>query len=191
MKIWLGPRLVCVASPSLPELASNFIETRENGREEKSLYVERDVRDRRLDRDVGEFGFLGCFCFCFVRYTTGPNKSQIMEKNIGLVTLNVKGLGSVTERKRIESLLKKNKVDIIYLEETPQSKDGVNELKLQNIHIYEKGFGTSKSKGVATLISKKWEFAIKDVVKDRNRDVVALWAKPQKPVLQGQKIRQS
>ena len=72
----------------------------------------------------------------------------------------MKALGSVT-KKRIETLLKKNKVDIIYLQETHQSKDGVNELKLQNIHIYEKGFGTSKSKGVVILISKHYEFAVK------------------------------
>ena len=60
-----------------------------------------------------------------------------MGKRIRLATLNMKGLGSTVKR-RIEALLKKNKVDIVFLQETHQSENGVNVFKMNNIDIYEK-----------------------------------------------------
>ena len=58
-----------------------------------------------------------------------------MGKRIRLATLNVKGLGSIVKR-RIEALLKKNKVDIAFLQEIHQSEDGINDHKMNKIYIY-------------------------------------------------------
>lgn len=69
-----------------------------------------------------------------------------MDKTIRITTLNVKGLGAVVKRRRIEQLLNKEGSDIIFLQETHQAKDGVNEVRLKWSLHYEKSLGTSKKK---------------------------------------------
>ena len=83
-----------------------------------------------------------------------------MIKTLRISTLNLKGLGNIITRKRIEGLLNKDKTDIVFLQETHQSKEGANELKLGWSGIYEKTFGTSRLRGVAMIIARNCEFKV-------------------------------
>uniref|UniRef100_A0A803STM2 exodeoxyribonuclease III n=1 Tax=Anolis carolinensis TaxID=28377 RepID=A0A803STM2_ANOCA len=89
-----------------------------------------------------------------------------MSSKLKIVTLNVRGLGTICKTKRIGNLLKKEQAHIIYLQETHQKRGGLNEIKANWIKDYEKAYGSSKSRGVAVIITNKCNFEIKSVKKD-------------------------
>ncbi|KAF7246814.1 LINE-1 retrotransposable element ORF2 protein, partial [Varanus komodoensis] len=89
-----------------------------------------------------------------------------MRKILKIVSWNINGLGERHKQARTDKFIHKEKSDIIFLQETHQKKDGVNELKLYWVDVYEKSYSTSKSRGVAIIVAKRCEFKTKAIKRD-------------------------
>uniref|UniRef100_A0A3Q3NRE5 exodeoxyribonuclease III n=1 Tax=Labrus bergylta TaxID=56723 RepID=A0A3Q3NRE5_9LABR len=86
--------------------------------------------------------------------------------NIKIITLNVKGINNVVKRRKILSMLKKDKVQVALLQETHLTD--LEHLKLKRDwvgQIFYSSFN-SKSRGVAILIHKNMSFKLEKVIHD-------------------------
>lgn len=92
---------------------------------------------------------------------------------IKIMSWNVKGTGNQIKRKRLELKMRRESPDIIFLQETHQKSEDSNKMYIKGIQFYEKAFGTSKSRGVATLISSRVQFEkLKSVVDSEGRYLI-------------------
>lgn len=85
---------------------------------------------------------------------------------IKVMTWNVKGTGNQIKRRRLEFKIKRDSPDILFLQETHQKSEDINRMYLKGMQVYEKAFGSSKSRGVATLISNRVQFEKNKVIAD-------------------------
>uniref|UniRef100_A0A3P9BZE4 exodeoxyribonuclease III n=1 Tax=Maylandia zebra TaxID=106582 RepID=A0A3P9BZE4_9CICH len=86
--------------------------------------------------------------------------------NTKIITLNVKGINHVIKRRKIISLLKKDRVQIALLQETHLTDSEHLKLKRDWVgQIYYSSF-TSKSRGVAILVHKNLPFTLHTIVRD-------------------------
>lgn len=92
-----------------------------------------------------------------------------------LTTWNVNGLGNPIKRKKVMTSLKREKYDVIFLQETHMSTEESKRLCGGWIgHVFY-SVGSSKSKGVIILISKHLQFkCIKQITDDLGRIVIVL-----------------
>lgn len=84
--------------------------------------------------------------------------------NIKIITLNVKGINHVIKRRKVLSMLKKDKVQVALLQETHLTD--LEHLKLKRDwvgQIYYSSFN-SQSRGVAILIHKHLAFTLDKVI---------------------------
>lgn len=94
--------------------------------------------------------------------------------NTKIITLNVKGINHVVKRRKILSMLKKDKVQVALLQETHLTD--LEHLKLKRDwvgQIYYSSFN-SKSRGVAILIHKNLTFTLDKVIQDTEGRYVAV-----------------
>uniref|UniRef100_A0A3P9DD09 exodeoxyribonuclease III n=1 Tax=Maylandia zebra TaxID=106582 RepID=A0A3P9DD09_9CICH len=86
--------------------------------------------------------------------------------NTKIITLNVKGINHVIKRRKIISLLKKDRVQIALLQETHLTDSEHLKLKRDWVgQIYYSSFN-SKSRGVAILVHKNLPFTLHTIVRD-------------------------
>uniref|UniRef100_A0A3P9HHD5 exodeoxyribonuclease III n=1 Tax=Oryzias latipes TaxID=8090 RepID=A0A3P9HHD5_ORYLA len=87
--------------------------------------------------------------------------------DIKILTLNVKGINHVVKRRKLLSMLKKDKVQVALLQETHLTDP--EHLKLRRDWVGQIFFAsyTSKSRGVAILIHKHLPFTIDKIVQDK------------------------
>lgn len=86
--------------------------------------------------------------------------------NTNIITLNVKGINHVVKRRKILSMLKKDKVQVALLQETHLTDSEHLKLKRDWVgQIYYSSFN-SKSRGVAILIHKHLQFTLEKVMQD-------------------------
>lgn len=94
---------------------------------------------------------------------------------IKIMSWNVNGTGNQIKRKCLELKMKRESPDIIFLQETHQKSEDSNKMYIKGIQLYEKAFGTSKSRGVATLISSRVQFEkLKSVVDPEGRYLIII-----------------
>lgn len=104
--------------------------------------------------------------------------------NTKILTLNVKGLNHVIKRRKVLSMLKKDKVQIALLQETHLTDLEHTKLKRDWVgQVYYSSFN-SKSRGVAILIHKNLPFVLERVVKDEEGRFVVITG-----ILYGEKIQ--
>ena len=100
---------------------------------------------------------------------------NIFRGEINIGDLNVRGLGDYHKRKAIFNFLKKNKLDIVFLQETH-----VNSIDTAKLWDSEWGtktyhsYGTTKSAGVAILINKTLKCEISNVSGDTEGRIISL-----------------
>lgn len=89
-----------------------------------------------------------------------------MSSTLNVITFNVRGLGHPIKRKRVLTFLKKEKVDIAFLQETHLSKEEHKKLKRDWVRqVYFSSF-TSNKRGTAILIHKRIPFIFKEQYRD-------------------------
>ena len=90
-------------------------------------------------------------------------------------TWNVNGLGSPAKRKKVLGSLKSNNYHVVFLQETHMSKMESEKLCRGWVgHVFFSE-GSSRSKGVAILISKRVQFkCIKEISDEEGRLVIVL-----------------
>lgn len=74
---------------------------------------------------------------------------------VKLLTLNCNGLNNRIKSKRVLSILLKSGADIIFLQETHLRRSDLSVFKTKRFPVQIQAHGTSKSKGVAILISSR------------------------------------
>ena len=90
-----------------------------------------------------------------------------MSSTLNVITFNVRGLGHPIKRKRVLTFLKKEKVDIVFLQETHLSDEEHKKLKRDWVgQVYFSSFASNK-RGVAVLIHKKIPFIFKEQYGDK------------------------
>lgn len=104
-------------------------------------------------------------------------------RSMRLSTWNVKGLGNPIKRKKIMTSLKRNNYDVVFLQESHMSSEESEKLCRGWVgHVFY-STGSSKSRGVITLISKHLQFKCLRQIKDNAGRVIIVQAE-----IQGQKI---
>lgn len=89
-----------------------------------------------------------------------------MLSTLNVTTFNVRGLGHPIKRKRVLTFLKKEKVDIAFLQETHLSNEEHKKLKRDWVgQAYFSSF-TSNKRGTVILIHKKLPFIFKEQYSD-------------------------
>ncbi len=89
-----------------------------------------------------------------------------MSSTLNVITFNVRGLGHPIKRKRVLTFLKKEKIDIAFLQETHLSNEEHKKLKRDWVgQVYFYSF-TSNKRGTALLIHKKLPFIFKEQYTD-------------------------
>lgn len=89
-----------------------------------------------------------------------------MSSTLNVTTFNVRGLGHPIKRKRVLTFLKKEKVDIAFLQETHLSNEEHKKLKRDWVgQAYFSSF-TSNKRGTVILIHKKLPFIFKEQYSD-------------------------
>lgn len=86
--------------------------------------------------------------------------------NFKLLSLNARGIRDFHKRKTIFTRIKKQKVDIAFLQETYSSQEIENQFKLQWRGKMLFAHGTSHSKGVLILFNENLQIDIKHVLGD-------------------------
>ena len=105
-----------------------------------------------------------------------------MSSQIGLMRLatwNVNGLGNPVKRKKVMTMLKNKKYDVVFLQETHMSKEESEKLCAGWAgHVFY-SIGSSKSKGVITLVSKHLQFKCLKQIKDNSGRMIIVLAEIQ------------
>ncbi|XDV21840.1 hypothetical protein PO909_026860 [Leuciscus waleckii] len=115
-------------------------------------FVLRSTRQRDITHDGSKLAFVQDFSAETIRRR--------------LITFNVRGLGHPIKRKRVLTFLKKEKVDIAFLQETHLSNEEHKKLKRDWVgQAYFSSF-TSNKRGTAILIHKKLPFIFKEQYSD-------------------------
>lgn len=98
------------------------------------------------------------------------------EHNRGLsyCSWNIKGMGQLVKRKKILSMLKARKHDIVFLQETHLSDLENKELRGDWEGQVFYSVGSSKSRGVAILVHKHLQFISKIIFTDDNGRMVVI-----------------
>lgn len=105
-----------------------------------------------------------------------------MSSQIGLMRLatwNVNGLGYPVKRKKVMMMLKNKNYDVVFLQETHMSKEESEKLCTGWVgHVFY-SIGSSKSRGVITLVSKHLQFKCLKQIKDNSGRIVIVLAEIQ------------
>ena len=91
---------------------------------------------------------------------------SIANYNFKLLSLNARGIRDFHKRKAIFTWIKKQKVDIAFLQETYSSREIENQWKFQWLGKMLFSHGTTHSKGVLILFSSDLQIDIKNVQGD-------------------------
>ena len=104
---------------------------------------------------------------------TCNNNNQGAYANLKIKTLNVRGLRKKKKRRALFHAFKKNKFDIICLQETYLMKEDYNIIDREwggKFHLVE---GTNRSKGLLTLFSKQLQNTCLSLVKVNERFIIS------------------
>ena len=95
--------------------------------------------------------------------------------SIHLSTWNVNGLGNPIKKKKVMTMLRSKKYDVVFLQETHLSIEESEKLRRGWVgHVFY-SIGSSKSKGVIILISKHLQFkCLKQIKDDSGRMIIVL-----------------
>ena len=89
-------------------------------------------------------------------------------ENIKVLTWNVNGLGNPIKRKKVMSILKKERAQIVYLQETHLSKE--ENLKLKGFgftKLYFSTFRHSRKRGVTIRVNNTTKFECHQEINDK------------------------
>ena len=88
--------------------------------------------------------------------------------SVKIVTLNVRGLRDTNKRKAVFNWSKKNKFDIVFLQETysSQSDENIWEREWGNAVIWS--HGSKHSRGVAIVLGKNINIGVDNIHRDNN-----------------------
>ncbi|XDV45294.1 hypothetical protein PO909_013414 [Leuciscus waleckii] len=105
--------------------------------------------------------------------SVSQSKFMTMDNTLRICTWNVKGIHNLIKRKKVVSYIRKNKIGIALLQETHLDKQEHLKLKQGGYNqVYFSSF-SSKSRGVAVLISKNIPLnVVKLIEDDRGRFVI-------------------
>lgn len=91
-------------------------------------------------------------------------------------TWNVNGLGHPIKRKKVVASLKRNKLDIVFLQETHLAMQEAEKLGRAFGDYMFCSEGSSNNKGVIILIKKHLQFRCIKQMKDKSGRVIMVWA---------------
>lgn len=87
-----------------------------------------------------------------------------MAPPLNVLTLNCKGLNNVVKAKRITNYLTRERSNVVFLQETHQKSSSYKLLKSK--WFEQKYLGSSKSRGVAMILSKGLQISDVQCLKD-------------------------
>ena len=99
--------------------------------------------------------------------------------NLNMISLNCRGLSNVKKRKSIFSWCKKQKGDIIFLQETHSTEKAEKEWKINWGGEIFFSNGKSNKRGVTILIKKGLDFEEEKVITDSRGRIIIIRAKIQ------------
>ena len=89
-------------------------------------------------------------------------------KQIRITSFNVNGIPNPVKRAKILTKLKREKSDIVYLQETHLSQSEHNKLKRMGFKfVFSSAHASGRRRGVAILISNRINYEHVSVIKDR------------------------
>ena len=93
---------------------------------------------------------------------------MVIGTNMSIITLNVNGLNAPTKRHRLAEWIQKEDPYICCLQETHFRSRDTYRLKVREWKKIFHAKGNQKKAGVAILISKKIDFKMKSVTRDKD-----------------------
>ena len=93
--------------------------------------------------------------------------------NLKIISFNVRGLRNPKKRRTLFHLFKKNKYDIICLQETYLLKSEKNIIKKEWGHLFHIAEGSKNSKGLLTLFSNKFKDIDISIIKENERCLIS------------------
>ena len=120
-------------------------------------------------------------CFCSLGTVTYLRFNYLFSMTIDnvkfkIVSLNARGLRSLTKRKAILMWLRKQKADIAFLQETYSTKEVENIWRSQWNGSLFFSHGTEHARGVLVLVRENLDFQLKNLHTDANGRFIVLEA---------------
>ena len=84
------------------------------------------------------------------------------------ISLNVRGISNFRKRRTIFTWCRKQKADVIFLQETHSTKDNELLWKREWGAPFYCSHGANNSRGVAILIRNNFDFSVEEIVTDAN-----------------------